>query len=76
MILTPEQRAEIAKLRKDAAEIDKKLRQVRFDLRKDVEDLGNKLKFINIGLMAGIVILVALAIGWYRASRRRVHAAE
>ena len=76
MILTPEQRAEIAKLRKDAAEIDKKLRQVRFDLRKDVEDLGNKLKFINIGLMAGIVILFALAIGWYRASRRRLRTAE
>lgn len=76
MILTPEQRDEIAKLRKDAAEIDKKLRQVRFDLRKDVEDLGNKLKFINIGLMAGIVILFALAIGWYRASRRRIRAAE
>ncbi len=76
MILTPEQRDEIAKLRKDAAEIDKKLRQVRFDLRKDVEDLGNKLKFINIGLMAGIVILFALAIGWYRGSRRRNRAAE
>ena len=76
IILTPEQQAEIAKLRTEAAETDKKLRQVRFNLRKDVEDLGLKLKLVNIALMPAVVVLIASVIAFFRFSRRRQRTAE
>ncbi len=47
-ILSPEQRAELEKLRKDEAEAGKRLRQVQKDLRKEVVSMQNRIKWINI----------------------------
>ena len=47
-ILSPEQRAELEKLRKEEADANKRLRQVQKDLRKEVVSMQNRIKWINI----------------------------
>jgi gliding motility-associatede transport system auxiliary component len=47
-ILSPEQRAELDKLRKEEAETKKHLKQVQKDLRKEVVSLQTRIKWINI----------------------------
>jgi len=47
-ILSPEQRTELDKLRKEEAETRKRLKQVQKDLRKEVVSLQTRLKWINI----------------------------
>lgn len=47
-ILSPEQRTELEKLRKEEAEARKHLKQVQKDLRKEVVSLQTRLKWINI----------------------------
>ena len=64
-ILSPEQTAELAKLRKEEAESRKRLKQVQKDLRKEVVSLQTSVKWTNILLVplavsiSGIVIAVA-----------------
>jgi ABC-type uncharacterized transport system involved in gliding motility auxiliary subunit len=47
-ILSPEQRVELEKLRKDEVDTRKHLKQVQKDLRKEVVSLQTRLKWINI----------------------------
>jgi hypothetical protein len=47
-ILSPEQRTELEKLRKEEADSRKRLKQVQKDLRKEVVSLQTRLKWINI----------------------------
>ena len=47
-ILSPEQRAELEKLRKEEAETRKHLKQVQKDLRKEVVSLQTRIKWVNI----------------------------
>jgi ABC-type uncharacterized transport system involved in gliding motility auxiliary subunit len=47
-ILSPEQRTELEKLRKDEVDTRKHLKQVQKDLRKEVVSLQTRLKWINI----------------------------
>ena len=47
-ILSPEQRAELEKLRKDEGETRKHLKQVQKDLRKEVVSLQTRVKWVNI----------------------------
>jgi gliding motility-associatede transport system auxiliary component len=47
-ILSPEQRVELEKLRKDEADSRKRLRQVQKDLKKEVVSLQTRIKWINI----------------------------
>jgi ABC-type uncharacterized transport system involved in gliding motility auxiliary subunit len=47
-ILSPEQRIELEKLRKEEADTRKRLKQVQKDLRKEVVSLQTRLKWINI----------------------------
>ena len=56
MILSPEQQAELEKFRKKEAEAKRDLKDVRKNLRKDIDSLENTLKWANI---AGMPILVA-----------------
>ncbi|MCP5525539.1 MAG: Gldg family protein [Verrucomicrobiales bacterium] len=57
-ILPPEAQQEIENLRAKAAEANKELRNVRRQLRSDVDALENRLKWINI---AGMPLLVTVA---------------
>ena len=47
-VLSPEQQAELAKLRKQEAETRKHLKQVQKELRKEVVSLQTRVKWINI----------------------------
>jgi ABC-type uncharacterized transport system involved in gliding motility auxiliary subunit len=58
LILSPEQQAEITKFRQKQVEVNKELRQVRKDLKKEVDSLENRLKWLNI---AGMPLLVTAA---------------
>ena len=69
--LSAEQQAEIEKFNKEQIETKKQLRQVRHNLRQDIDQLGTRLKFINVGLMPILVGVAAVGLGFWRASRRR-----
>lgn len=69
--LTPEQEAQVAKFRAEELETKKQLRQVKHSLRKDIDNLGTRLKFVNVGLMPIVVGVAAVGLGLWRASRRR-----
>ena len=56
-ILSEEQSREIEKFRHEQVQTRKELRTVQHELRKNIDALGSKLRFINIGL---IPLLIAL----------------
>ncbi len=67
-ILSPQQQAAISQFRERELEIKKELKEVRKNLRRDIEMLGIKVKAINIALMP---LLVALGGVGYGLARRR-----
>jgi len=71
LILTPEQSAEMEKIREVRLDTRKELRAVQHELKKNIEALGTKLRIINIGLIPLLVILIAIATGIYRINRQR-----
>jgi ABC-type uncharacterized transport system involved in gliding motility auxiliary subunit len=64
-ILSPEQQQEIADFRKKEATIKGQLKDERRKLRADIDSLENRLKWINIAAMPGLVVFsgVFLALG-------------
>lgn len=72
VLLTPEQQAEIDKFRQEMVATRKELREVQHSLRRDIDSLGTRLKFLNIGLMPALVGLAAVGVGAWRAGRRSV----
>jgi len=46
------------------------LRAVQHDLRKNIEHLGDQLRFINIGLVPILISLFGIGLGMVRARRR------
>ena len=71
LILTPEQSAEVEKIRQVRLDTRKELRAVQHELKKNIESLGTKLRIINIGLIPLLVFLIAIATGIYRINRQR-----
>jgi hypothetical protein len=49
----------------------KELRNVRHELRKDIESLGTRLKLLNIWATPVLVGLLAIGLGTYKANRRK-----
>ncbi|MBK7403987.1 MAG: GldG family protein [Phycisphaerales bacterium] len=76
MILTPEQEKEIQKFQDELAATNHQLRDVNYNLKKDVEKLGLKLKIVNIAAAPLAVFVVALGLAAARAARRRAHRAQ
>jgi ABC-type uncharacterized transport system involved in gliding motility auxiliary subunit len=70
MILSREQQAEIAQFRKLQADTSKQLKNVRKNLNRDIEQLGLKLKLINIALIPLIVICFGIGRGLQRRKQR------
>lgn len=60
LVITPEQQQAIDEFMAKKIEIRKELREVRHQLDKDIENLGNWLKFINIAVMPLILMLVLM----------------
>ena len=57
-ILSPEQQAEIQKFQQKQADVKKELKQVRKNLRQEIDSLENRLKWVNI---AGMPLLVTVS---------------
>ena len=73
LILSPEQEEEIKKFKEEKLRINQELKEVRRNLRADIETLGAKLKVINIFLMPFLVSVAGIAYGIYRRKRGRNH---
>ena len=68
VIISDKQEAEIKKFQKEKTRIKKELKEVRRNLRADIEKLGTTIKFINIFLM---VFIVAIAGSFYALYKRK-----
>ncbi len=69
-LLTAEQRREVNKFRENVVVVRKKLREVRHEQNKDIEELGTRLKIFNIGLIPTLVVMVALVVALFRKRKR------
>jgi len=69
-VLSSAQIAEIEKFKDERLLYQKKLREVRKNLREDVESLERTLKFINIWLMPILVSITALALHFFSGRRK------
>lgn len=72
-ILSPEQLAEMERFQTELSETRSKLRDVRRNLRQDIEQLGVRLKFLNIALLPLIVVLLSFLPSVWRSLRMRSH---
>jgi ABC-type uncharacterized transport system involved in gliding motility auxiliary subunit len=68
-ILSPEQQTAIAKFKQDQASVNKELKEVRKDLRKEIDSLETTLKWVNIGLMPFFVTSVGLGLAIFKRKR-------
>ena len=71
IMLTPEQSREMEKFLKVRLDIRKELRAVQHELKKNIEDLGTRLRILNIGLVPLLIIFISIGTGVYRVSRRK-----
>ncbi len=70
LTLSPEQQAEVKKFREETFQTQQALKEVRKNLRRDIESLGVRLKLINIALIPLLVALFGIARGlWIRKNR-------
>lgn len=69
-VLSPEQQAEIVKFRKEESEAKAKVKQVRKELRKDIESLEGLLKGVNIAGMPLVVTFAGLLLFVVRKNRQ------
>lgn len=60
LVLSPQQQAAVDEFMDKRLEIRKALRDVRHQLDKDIEELGNWLKFINIAVAPFVLMLVMM----------------
>ena len=65
-IMSPEQQAELAKLEKESAETDKKLRAVKKDLAREVDALKTKLALWNIFAVPFVVVVGGIFLAVYK----------
>jgi len=70
MILSREQQEAIAQFRKTEADTRKQLKNVRKNLNRDIEQLGLKLKLVNIGLVPVLLIGFGITRGLLRKKQR------
>jgi gliding motility-associatede transport system auxiliary component len=69
-VLSPQQQAEIKKFRENEAKFDKELKQVRKDLRQEIDSLQNILKWVNIAAMPLLVTVIGLGFAWSKHQSR------
>lgn len=72
MILTAEQQSAIETARSDMLDLRAQLREVRYALNKDVDDLKAWLTVVNIWAMPLAVGLLAVLVALWRARRARL----
>jgi len=69
-LLSPEQQAEIKKFQENEAQISQELKQVRKNLRLEIDSLQNSLKWIDIAAMPVLIALVGLLLAYLKRTRR------
>ncbi len=69
---TPQQQAEIDRFMQEQLETRRRLREVRFQLNEDIEQLGARLQLINTLLVPVLLIIVALVVAYLRRRRRQI----
>jgi ABC-type uncharacterized transport system involved in gliding motility auxiliary subunit len=69
-ILSPEQKAELKKLREVEAQTARRLKEVRKELRKEVDALESRVKWLNIAGMPLLVSLFGLGVALYNKKQR------
>lgn len=69
-ILSPEQKAELKKLREVEAQTARRLKEVRKELRKEVDSLESTVKWLNIAGMPLLVSLFGLGVALYNQKHR------
>jgi ABC-type uncharacterized transport system involved in gliding motility auxiliary subunit len=74
LILSPEQQQELVRFRQEKVGIRKDLRDVRRNLRRDIDNLDSRLKFVNIALIPILIGIGGLAAGLWRIHRRKPRA--
>lgn len=75
LILSQEQKKEIDQFRAEQLKTRKELRNVQHELRKNIERLGTRIKFINIGLIPVGVVFLALGLKVYQKKKIRLKSA-
>jgi ABC-type uncharacterized transport system involved in gliding motility auxiliary subunit len=68
-IISDEQKAQIERFRARQVEVAQNLKQVRKNLRKDIDQLGARVKFINIAAVPIGVCLFGIGLAWYRHTK-------
>ncbi|MCZ7590702.1 MAG: hypothetical protein M5U15_00495 [Kiritimatiellae bacterium] len=71
MIISPEQRREIENFQTQLADTRRELKEVRKNLRQEIEALGTRLKTANIAAMPALVIIFGIVHGWRRRRRAK-----
>jgi ABC-type uncharacterized transport system involved in gliding motility auxiliary subunit len=71
LILSPEQQTKIAEFQKKQRDTQRELRELRKNLRQDIDSLETKLKVANIGAVPALVIVAGLAMFFVRKQRTK-----
>ena len=68
-ILSPEQQQELASFRKKEGEVKAQLKEMRKELRGEIDALENRIKWVNIAGMPAVVILAGFALAMSKRKR-------
>lgn len=71
LVLSPEQRTELDKLQLEMVATRTQLRDVKFQLSRDIDSLGSTIKAVNIVGVPLLVGAAALLVGFMRSAKRR-----
>jgi len=69
-LLSPEQQAEIKKFQENEAAVSQELKQVRKNLRQEIDSLQNDVKWIDIAGMPLLVTLIGLTLALVKRNQR------
>ncbi len=70
-LLSAEEANAIEAFQQDVLETRRELRAVQLNLRRDIEELQDRIKVITIGAMPALVFVIAMILALWRRSRRR-----
>lgn len=71
ILVTQEQRTELKALVDQHDATRKEQRQIQYNLRADIDRLGNQVRFINVAMMPLLVAFFALCLAFLRSRKRR-----
>lgn len=69
-LMAPEEQAAVDNFRQEMQRTRRELREVQYNLNRNVEQLTTWIKFINIGLMPIVIAVFAIGLGLVRQQRR------